>query len=113
MKLVNLAISSAFLATIVAAPQAAWADHISLQSKDKVEGACNEKGGVYWPSSAGGTYGCMNKDGSGIVCGGTSAEDKKSCDTWPASARIAPTRSQVRAWVRTHPTQTTATAPVR
>lgn len=100
-------LSIAIAATIAVAglvPQAALADKVKLQTKDAVEGQCNEKGGVFWPDSAGHTYGCFNRDGSGIVCGGVSKDDKKSCDTWPASARIGPSRSQVRGWIKAaHP----------
>jgi hypothetical protein len=100
MMMAERLIYPAVFAAICLAPQAARAAHVSLQGPDKVEGACNEKGGVWFPPGGGGsTYGCLYKDGGGIVCGGESPEDKKSCDTWPASIRVLPSRSQVRAAV--------------
>jgi len=35
-------------------------------------------------------YACLKKDGSGIVCGGATAEFQKSCDTWPADKTPSP-----------------------
>ena len=49
---------------------------ISNHSKAQVKKACT---GAFWPTSAGGTYGCMNDDGSGIVCGGVKAVHKRTC----------------------------------
>ncbi len=61
------------------------------QKPDAVEGKCNEKGGVYFPPKGGHSYGCLNPDGSGIVCGGA----KKGCDSWPATpGTIRPKRAQ-------------------
>ncbi len=54
---------------------------------------------MYFAPNKPGVYGCMNGDGdgdgSGIVCGGK-GKDKTSCDTWTASLRVLPTRSQIR-----------------
>ena len=58
------------------------AERISIKghNPDQVAGHCN---GTTWPKTgANSTYGCMNEDGSGIVCGGVSASDKKTCDTF-------------------------------
>jgi len=44
---------------------------------------CAQNRGVYWsegPTTS--TYGCMYPDGSGIVCGGQTSEEKGSCDTF-------------------------------
>jgi len=58
---------------------------IKGHNKDMVEGKCN---GVFWPSGGtSATYGCLNKDGSGIVCGGKTAEQKKTCSTFRAAPK--------------------------
>jgi hypothetical protein len=53
---------------------------IQGNSKTQVKDRCDKGGGKYWPDSAGGTYGCVNTDGSGIICGGQTAKDKKTCE---------------------------------
>lgn len=72
------------------------AEEVSIKgnSKDAVQGRCNESGGTYWPD--GGTYGCINKDNSGIVCGGKTAHDKKTCSTFMQMPPRIPTRDEVR-----------------
>jgi hypothetical protein len=73
-KLTALAASLA-LSVGVAAP----AHATGPMNPDKVEGKCNDRGGVYWPPvPPGHSYGCLNPDGSGIVCGGA----KPGCDKW-------------------------------
>jgi hypothetical protein len=97
-------VSTAVLLVAAAAmPSLSRGDKISIKGngKDSVEGKCNDGGGTYFAPSKYGVYGCLNQDGSGIVCGGT-GKDKKSCDTWGPTADIVPkktlpTRSQVRA----------------
>jgi aryl-phospho-beta-D-glucosidase BglC (GH1 family) len=42
----------------------------------------NCRGGTYFAPSDQGVYGCLNKDGSGIVCGGTGDNYANTCDTW-------------------------------
>lgn len=96
VRLVTAAIVSA--ATILLTTPAA-AKRIPLVNRNKVEGACNDKGGAWWPTSGGHTYGCLNPDGSGIVCGGDLKEDQV-CDTWPAEIKIRPTHAQVRDAIR-------------
>lgn len=78
-----------FLGAVLMMPQAA---HAKDPKPDAVEGKCNETGGVYWPPKNKHSYGCLNPDGSGIVCGGS----KKGCDSWPASTAQAsrPKRAQ-------------------
>jgi hypothetical protein len=78
-----------FLGAVLMMPQAA---HAKDQKPDAVEGKCNENGGVYWPPKNGHSYGCLNPDGSGIVCGGS----KKGCDSWPANRSLGsrPKRAQ-------------------
>jgi|KBSMisStaDraftv2_1062788.scaffolds.fasta_scaffold333932_2 hypothetical protein len=49
------------------------------------------RGGTYFAPSDQGVYGCLNKDGSGIVCGGTGDNFAKTCDTWgPAPSDATP-----------------------
>lgn len=57
-------------------------------SPDRVQGKCGESGGTYSPPNKNGVYGCLNPDGSGIVCGGVTKTQKKTCDTF----RVAPGR---------------------
>lgn len=85
-------------AVIALLANSAMAEEVSIKghSKTKVEGKCNESGGVFWPTSAGGTYGCMNPDGSGIVCGGATPKDKKTCATFRQVPPRIPTRDEVR-----------------
>src|SRR5215469_2845364 len=85
-------------ATIGLLASSALAKEVSIKgnNKDQVQGRCNESGGTYWPTSAGGTYGCMNPDGSGIVCGGTHPKDKNTCSTWMQVPPRIPTRDEVR-----------------
>jgi hypothetical protein len=50
---------------------------------DQVQGKCTD---TYFAPNANGVYGCLNSDGSGIVCGGEGSE-KNTCYTWGASRR--------------------------
>ena len=85
-------------AAIALLADSAMAEEVPIKghNKDQVQGKCNESGGVYWPTSAGGTYGCINPDGSGIVCGGVTAKDKKTCSTFRQVPPRIPTRDEVR-----------------
>ena len=74
----------------------AFAKTVPIQGKDKVEGRCGQSGGVYFPpSKTNSTYGCMNGDGSGIVCSGVTQAQKKTCDTFLKLPPRLPTRAQV------------------
>ena len=58
--------------------------------------SCKGTGGVTFPKTgANSTFGCMNGDGSGIVCGGVKASDKKTCDTFLQTPPRLPTRAEV------------------
>lgn len=75
----------------------AMAERIPAESKKsgKALNGCVRNGGTFWTQSGGGsTYGCMDKDGNGIVCGGTTAEEKKTCDTFRATPPRLPTRDE-------------------
>jgi hypothetical protein len=80
---------------VIADSTAAKEVDIKNHSKKQVKDSC-QAGGAYWPTSAGGTYGCMNPDGSGIVCGGVSAKDKKTCSTFMKVPPRIPTRDEIR-----------------
>jgi hypothetical protein len=61
------------------------AEEVSIKgnSHDRVQGKCNGDGDVYWTEGkTGSTYGCLHADGSGIVCGGVTAQQKKTCSTF-------------------------------
>jgi hypothetical protein len=66
---------AAFVTPAAAAP---------LQKPDQIRGSCSGDD-AYFPPDSSGAYGCLKKDGSGIVCGGWSDENKKTCETWSAS----------------------------
>jgi hypothetical protein len=71
----------------------ATAEQIPAQKPDVVEGHCGESGGVHFPKTGpNSTYGCINEDGSGIVCGGVTAKDKRTCDTFAQTPPRLPTR---------------------
>ncbi len=94
-------------ATIALIADSAMAKEVPIKgnSKTQVEGRCNESGGTYWPTSAGGTYGCVNPDGSGIICGGVTANDKKTCGTFRQVPPRLPTRDEVRIGEKAEKTQ--------
>jgi hypothetical protein len=65
---------------------------IKGHNPDQVASSCN---GAHFPPNQNGVWGCMNKDGSGIVCGG-SGKNAKTCDTFkqsPHDHRL-PTRAE-------------------
>ena len=94
-------------ATIALIADSAMAKEVPIKgnSKTQVEGRCNQSGGTYWPTSAGGTYGCVNPDGSGIICGGVTANDKKTCGTFRQVPPRLPTRDEVRIGEKAEKTQ--------
>jgi hypothetical protein len=91
MKL-RLLVSPVVLAGTFLLTHAAHANTISTKgnSPTQVQGRCgNTEGGVYFPpTKKTSVYGCMNADGSGIICGGT-GKYAKTCDTWGPSPNIA------------------------
>ncbi len=48
--------------------QPALAKDIGPRTKDAVEGSCNEKGGTFWATPDGASYGCGYKGGGGVIC---------------------------------------------
>jgi hypothetical protein len=72
----------------------ATAKTVSIQghNPDQVASSCD---GAHWPPNKNGVWGCMNKDGSGIVCGG-SGKNAKNCDTFKRAPKG--TRMPLSAW---------------
>ena len=69
---------------------------IPLKSQEDVKKSCKDSGGVTFPKTGPtSTYGCINKDGSGIVCGGVTAKERKTCDTFMVVPPRLPTRDEV------------------
>ena len=66
----------------------AEAERISLGAGQKAIGACKSGGGTSWvPGKTGHTSGCLNLDGTCVVCGGVGAKYKNSCDTFRVRGR--------------------------
>jgi hypothetical protein len=84
------------LAVIGLIADAAMAKTIPIKgnSQSSVQSKCD---GVFWiQGKTGHTYGCLNDDGSGIVCGGVTTAQKKTCDTFRRAPRQLqlPTREE-------------------
>jgi hypothetical protein len=95
LKVVLAAIFSVIPLAVIA--DSTMAKTIPIKSQSGVKKDCKDSGGVYFPKSGtNSTYGCMNQDGSGIVCGGVSAKDKKTCDTFMVVPPRLPTRGEVK-----------------
>jgi hypothetical protein len=85
----NVRFALVLLPIFAFATDAALAETVSIKhhNKDQVQGKCGGDGDVYWvQGSSGHTYGCIHPDGSGIVCSGVTAAQKKTCDTF----KVAP-----------------------
>lgn len=77
------------------APAAAKTVPIGGHPQSAVKNRCS---GTFWTQGkTGHTYGCLNDDGSGIVCSGVTAAQKKTCDTFRTVGRKYqfPTRDDV------------------
>jgi hypothetical protein len=91
----------------------ATAKQISIQGFDSgaVKKACGGGDQVYFPPTKNGVYGCVNGDGSGIVCGGvgkdpkTGASFSKTCDTFRKVPPHLPTRDEIIKAGEGNPTQ--------
>ena len=82
------------LTTLGLLVESAMAKTVKLQSQKEVKAGCN---GVFWiPGNTGHTWGCLNNDGSGIVCSGVTAQQKKTCSTFRTAPRSfhIPTREE-------------------
>ena len=67
------------------------------QSPKQVKSDCAKSGGTYMSPSAHGVYGCMNKDTSGIVCGGTGGY-ANTCSVFKQAPPHLPTQDEVLAF---------------
>jgi len=70
------------LAAICFIADSAMAKRIPIKghSQQDVQSTC---GGIYLPKNRpNGTYGCVNDDGSGIICGGVKPKHQRTCDTF-------------------------------
>jgi hypothetical protein len=72
----------------------ALAETVSIKghNPDQVQGKCD---GTYFAPSSKGVYGCLNNDGSGIVCGGV-GKYAKTCDTFRKAPPTLPSRDAIR-----------------
>jgi len=72
----------------------AIAKEINIQghNKSQVQAGCQGKGDVFWTNGGpGGDYGCSKSDGSLIVCGGVTSQQKKTCSTARTTSFPSPT----------------------
>lgn len=84
------------LVAIVFFADLAMANQIPLKSPEEIENSCKDSSGVTFPKTGPTSrYGCIKKDGSGIVCGGVTANDRKTCDTFMVVPPRLPTRDEV------------------
>ncbi len=93
MKLREMLIAVLSVVAIGLMSDSAMAEKISIQGhapKD-VKAGCD---GTYFSPSKMGVYGCLNNDGSGIVCGGK-GKDAKTCDTFMKVPPCLPTREDI------------------
>ena len=68
---------------------------IKGQTKDKIVNGCRAAGGAGWEGRYG-AYGCHNRSGGGIVCGGATKRDKKTCTIYMEVPPPVPEREDVR-----------------
>ena len=95
-----LASTAAFCAALIAPTPAKANDVMTIPiqqggSPSEVKGGCDS--GNYFPPSAIGEYGCVNDNGSGIVCGGV-GKDAITCTVFLKPPK--PTRLRSQAEVR-------------
>ena len=97
LRVTLLALFAVCLSALLASSATAKTVPIGGHNQAQVKKAC---GGVFWP--AGGTtatYGCLNGDGSGIVCGGRTPAQKKTCSTMRLAPKGSPYLGDIRAAV--------------
>jgi hypothetical protein len=74
-------------AAICLISNSAMATKVSIKghSQSQVKSSC---GGIFLPKNRpDGTYGCLNDNGSGIICGGIKKAQKQTCDTFRVRGR--------------------------
>jgi hypothetical protein len=92
-----LASTAVFCAALIEPTPAKANDPITFDisndfSPSKVKDSC--EGGQYFPPSSIGEYGCVNDNGSGIVCGGV-GKDATTCTVFFKPPKPTRLRSQV------------------
>lgn len=72
------------VAILVAHASQARAELIDIDgnSPEQVKKKCDAAGGTNLPLNESGTYGCVNQNGSGVICGGKDPIDQGTCDTF-------------------------------
>lgn len=66
------------------------------QEATKASSSCARGGGLtFTQSGTSKTYGCLAADGHGIVCGGETQEQKKTCDIFRTTPPRLPGRDEV------------------
>ena len=68
----------AFVITTVGAAAA----EVSIRGHTPAQVKSGCRGTFMPPSAANGSYGCLNKNGSGIYCGGDTPTQKRTCSTF-------------------------------
>jgi hypothetical protein len=58
-----------------------------LQKPEEIRRSCGSDD-TYCPPDDKGVYACLRKDSSGIVCGGQSEDNRKTCETWSANGSL-------------------------
>jgi hypothetical protein len=89
------------IAFVITTVGTAAAKEVSIKGHrpSQVKAAC--KGVFAPPSAANGSYGCLNKNGSGIYCGGDTPAQKQTCSTFlVASPAIRPMLNRLNASTR-------------
>lgn len=63
---------------------AARAKTISIKENgpQELKAKCDAAKGTFMPPNSDGSYGCVNRQGHGAYCGGVTAKQKKTCDTF-------------------------------
>jgi hypothetical protein len=110
MKVREMLIAVLSVAAIGLMSDSALAKEVSIKGHDtiSVKAECS---GTYFSPGVGGAYGCLNEDGSGIVCGGTGKNPKtgkdysKTCDTFMKVPPCLPTRADIRKAEKAEQTQ--------
>jgi hypothetical protein len=61
---------------------------VGRNTPGNVKQFCKQNGGAFFTGAKGGGYGCLLDDGSCIVCGGVTAQQKSTCETSRVSPRV-------------------------
>lgn len=112
MKLREMLTAVLSVAAIGIMYDSAMAKEVSIKGHDTISVKV-ECTGTYFAPGAGGAYGCLNEDNSGIICGGTGKNPKtgkdysKTCETFRKAPPCLPTRDAIRKAVEAEQTDQT------